>query len=530
MQKFFPQKLSVICASGAALFLFVSQAFALPGWHRRSLKAHPPENETTVLEESGTKQVQADEAAGAPPERWTAGSMEILDETAIGEDRVYSLEVCIEMALERNSRLRAAGYEIEAAKARLAEASATLWPVLEYQYRMAPVPKDVDDAFNKFFEGQVTLFNGLHVGVGIPLMTFGQISTAKRMAEGGVDAAELGSAKLREETVFQVEKLYYGILLAAETKKLLKDAVEKLNKKIDEEEGREVPEMDPYDLLQMKVFRTDLERRLEETIHNMDLAYEGLRIQMGLPSGARLGLDTNNLLPVIARLGPMAGYVDTAMDVKPDVKLLDIGVETKRRQYHLEKYKLMPQVGMGFFVDLGRSAGFIRGLQLTDDFNDPFNYTRAGLGLQFKGTIDFHGTYGRIRKARAEYLKAAHERQIARRALALDIRNSYLEARRAQDNVRRAKKAESMARQMMFLSKLNLDTGIGDEEKYADALKLVLLTRGQYFKSVFDYNLALSDLARHVGIAKYNELTKTPDVEYYDAFEDGEGDIMDFDD
>ena len=52
---------------------------------------------------------------------------------------------------------------------------------------------------------------------------------------------------------------------------------------------------------------------------------------------------------------------------------------------------------------------------------------------------------------------------------------------------------------MMFLSKTNLDIGVGEEQQYTDALQLVLLTRGEYYKTVFDYNIALAKLEEKIG-------------------------------
>jgi hypothetical protein len=75
-----------------------------------------------------------------------------------------------------------------------------------------------------------------------------------------------------------------------------------------------------------------------------------------------------------------------------------------------------------------------------------------------------------------------------------------------------------MARQMMFLSKTNYEIGIGEEKDYTDALQLVLLTRGQYFHAVFEYNLSLADLEQKVGQIDYERLTPTLNMDEYEMF------------
>lgn len=437
-----------------------------------------------------------------------------------------SLEDCLKLALEQNMKIKAAGQEEVAARGQLTEAKAGFWPVIEYNYRVAPVPTDITNAFDSFFDGQVTLFNSFHVGIGVPLITFGQLHTAKKLAEGGVEAARINGEKARATVAYQVKQLYYGVQLGKETIKLLGEAVDKLNEQVAKEEGAETPGMDPYDLLQLKNFKVELEKRLQEAQQNVDLAYEGLRVQLNLEPGTEIALDTESIKPVLASLDQEQRFVDTGLTVQPDSRLLEIGVETKRRLYRLEKYKLFPKLGFGFFVDVGRAMGEIKGVVYKDDYNDPFNYTRAGLGLQLSGTLDIHGATGRIRKARAEYYKAMYEKLIARRAMALDIRKAYVEARRAQDNVKRAKKSQSLANQMMFLAKVNSDIGLAEHNRYIDSLKLLLLTRGQYFRAVFDYNMALADLEQRVG-EQYATVVPKPDLDEYEAFEtssdEGEG-------
>ncbi len=410
-----------------------------------------------------------------------------------------SLKDCIEIALERGVLIKVADMDIDIARAQLGEASAEFWPVVEYKYRMAPVPTDASDAFNAFFDGQLTMFNSIHVGIGYPLFTFGQLETVRKMARGGVQAARFNKLKARQRAVYEIKRIYYGIMLAKEMIRLLEEVVGKLSDKIAADEMRDDPEMDPYNLVKLKGFNLEIERRLQEAKNNMALAYEGLRLQLDLEPDAEVRLKGDSLIPIYLDLGKQRQYVDATLKSEPDLQRLDIGVNTKRLQYRLEKFKLLPKLGAGFFVDVGRTVHDVSGVKATDDFNNPFNYTRAGLGLELRGDLDFHGAKQRIKKAKAEYYKATYNRSIARRAKNLEMRKIFLETRRARDNVLRAKKEQSMANQMMFLSRLNIDTGIGDQSRYTEALKAMLLGRGRYFKAVFDYNVLVSSLEQRIG-------------------------------
>jgi outer membrane protein TolC len=342
------------------------------------------------------------------------------------------------------------------------------------------------------------------VGVGVPLYSFGKLSLAKRLAKSGLKSAEVLQFQEKNQLISKVRQLYYGVLLAEEVGRLVKEAYNRLDSEIKKrnveiEEAADV-EYSPIDNLKMKVFLYDLEKRLADVRQKEAMALEGLRVQMGLAPGTVFTVFSKKLRPVVAELKPFDDYVAVAMTSRPDVKLLSVGLDAKRNQYLLEKRKLLPDVGAGLFFELGRTASDVRGIIATDDFNDPFNFTRAGVGLQISGKFDFHGANARIKKSRSEYYKLNLEQMLAKEAMKLDVKDAFLRAKTAQANLKRAREAEKVARQILFLTQSNYGIGIGDSKDLVDALQMILTTRGRYFESVFDYNSALAVLDEKIGV------------------------------
>ncbi|MBI2974290.1 MAG: TolC family protein, partial [Deltaproteobacteria bacterium] len=377
-----------------------------------------------------------------------------------------TLEDCIKIALEHNAKLQATGYAVDAARAQFREASAVGWPIVDYEYRSAPIPHDVSNAMDSFFSGDMAWWNKLKVGVGVPIYTFGKLSLAKEMAKSGIAASETQAFQERNSLVSKVRQLYYGVLLAEEVGRLVKEAYKRLDEEIkkrehdDDAAGTEENEDDSYspiENLKMKVFLFDLEKRLAEARQKEAIALEGLRVQMGLSSGTVFTVYSRKLRPVKTDLNLFDDYMQVALKNRPDVKLLSTGLEVKKNQYLLEKRKFFPDLGAGAFFEIGRTATAVQGVTATDDFNDPFNFTRAGIGVQLSGRFDFHGGNARIDKARSEYYKLNLEQMIAKEAVKLDVKDAYLKAKTAQANLGRARKAEKTARQLLFLTQSNYD-------------------------------------------------------------------------
>jgi len=408
-----------------------------------------------------------------------------------------SLEDCLRMASENNAKLSARDHGIEGANWRLEEAQARFWPVMEYSHRMGPAPLDAQNAAQSFFGGDLTFFNTTKVGVGMPLYAFGQLTTAQGLAKQGIAAAKQERFKDETKLHLEVKQLYYGIQLSRELKGLAQDAINKIKNQLKKEE--ETKTHSPYDILKLKVFKSDLERRLDEAVQKETLAWHALKIQLGLPDAQSFELATYYLEPAVKRLEPLENYVGRALEERPDSNLIDIGVESKRLEHQLEKRKLFPKVGLGGFFELGRTTDTVQNVRATDAFNNPFNFTRAGVGLELKGQFDFHGSHAKIKRLGSEYNKVLAESALAKRGIGLEVEEAYREAKKLKENVARAEERQKMARQMMFLSKTNLDIGVGEEQPYTDALQLVLLTRGEYYKAVFDYNIALARLDEKMG-------------------------------
>jgi outer membrane protein TolC len=424
-----------------------------------------------------------------------------------------TLEECIRIALEHNAKLQATGYGIDAAKAQLSEASANGWPIFDYEYRTAPVPADAMHAVSSFFKGDMAWWNKIKIGLGMPVYSFGKISLAKEMARSGVYNAEVIAFQEKNQLVSKVRQLYYGVLLAEEVGRLLKEAHARLKEEIDKRDKKAEDEnangvanggseenYSPIDNMKMKVFLFDLEKRLAEARQKEALALEGLRVQMGLSVGTVFTVYSKKLRPVEADLKPVEDYTNVAMANRPDIKQLDTGLQVKKNQYLLEKAKLLPDLGFGGFFEIGRTVRKIRGLTATGDFEDPFNFTRVGFGVQLSGKFDVHGGLSRIRKSQSEYYKLNLEQMIAKEGVKFEIKDAFLRAKVAQGNLQRARNAEKTARQILFLAQSNYDIGVGEQRELVDALQLVLLTRGRYFEAVFDYNIALAQLDEKIGV------------------------------
>jgi outer membrane protein TolC len=424
-----------------------------------------------------------------------------------GEMLHLSLDECLHRALTYNPELEVADYSIDVAREKVNEVDKILNPVFEYEYDIAPVPQNVRTAISSFFTGDITIFDRVKLGMGVPLNTFGKVKTGKELAEIGVRAERQRKVLKKSEIVMKVKQLYYGILLAEEVGHLLSSARDNLDQEVkkkeeETEKGTAGVSNDPTALLKLKLFRSDLDKRLQEGQRREILAREALAVTMGLDPSLEFELNTDKLRAIPMEGKTFEEYRDKALAERPDLKLLELGYQAKEKQVELEKKLMLPNIGLGAFFEIARTPNVI-GLGTTDDFTDPFNFTRAGFGFQLKGDFDFHTSFSKLRQAQSELYKIDVQKDFAEDGVQLEVKEAFLDVESAKDDMDRADDSGKLSRQLLFLSQSNFDIGLAEPKDLVEALGAFLQTRGAYFESIFNYNIAVATLDQKSG--------KTPD-------------------
>ncbi len=463
-----------------------------------ALESMPASLAAKKIHSNAKKPLLNSEKEGPLPEEIEASEEAALNEANNPNAFRFDLTDCVRMALRNNAEIRGSDYDIEEANYKLKEARPRGIPVVEYEYQGAPVPKDASRAIEDFFTGDLTFVHRVKVGVGIPISSFGKLKLAQGLAKEGVDAAKEKKNQKSSEIVLKVKQLYYGIIFAGELKAMIEDALKRIDQEINKREAQNTPS-DPVDLAKLKLTRFELLKKLGETSRKGEMALEGLRLQIGLDRNFEFDLIDKKLKPVIFELKELDYYLEESKRYRPESRLLDIALQAKEGEYRVEKRKLAPDFGIGGFFEVGRTMSQVTGVGDQNDYTNPFNYTRAGVGLRVKGELNWNQASARIKQKEVEYYKMSATKDYAEKGLDLDLRDAYLTVKQSKKDLEDSDKAYRLARQLVFLTKTNYDVGVGDKKDYADALQAYLLMKGRYYESVFNYNVAVASLISKVG-------------------------------
>lgn len=417
----------------------------------------------------------------------------------------YTLGACIRSALEQSPDLLGAAAELAKARGRLSQARAGKFGESSYTQIFGLVseargnPVYSPDNKNDLFQG-LGPFTRLELDVSLPLWTFGKLDAALEAAQRGLESEQAHGRIQRAEIVFQVQKLYYSVVLTRQLSAVLHDMLDTLDKavaKTQERLDQGSTTTTEKDLLQLKIGRSRLNKGVLEVDAATPLALAALARVIGLPDDAPFDVADRKLTPVTAKLEPLDAYLERGLDQRPEWQQVASGVAARTAQVELEKANLYPT----FFLSTGLHYAVTGNRDEQDNpfASDEFNYIRPIGVLGMRWDLNFFSQQAKIDQAKADLDRVRAKQRAAETGLRLDIRRAYSDVRQQQATIESAEQGRKAARGWLILGVSNFDLGIGEAEDLFHALGAYSETSSDYFRAVHDYNLAVAALGRATG-------------------------------
>ena len=132
---------------------------------------------------------------------------------------------------------------------------------------------------------------------------------------------------------------------------------------------------------------------------------------------------------------------------------------------------------------------------------DEYNHFWGGVALGLKWKVDFGITSAKAAAERAQYNRLLSTREFAARNIPLQVRKAYFEFEEAGKSIDSTRLAYTNAKRWSVAAISNFDFGIGPAKEIFDGLQEYARMRAAYFQSIYNYNMALANLAYAVGDA-----------------------------
>jgi outer membrane protein TolC len=418
---------------------------------------------------------------------------EAQEDSEVGISGKLSLEDAVKLAILQNKQLLATLQEKEIARGQVIESYQEALPNVSATGTYTRL-----DKVNTFDVGDISIALGdvdnysVDLTVSQPLFRGGRIGAALRAAK----LAELLSDEVvrsaLQGTIYEVALAYYDALLFQHQYEVNDDAVRSATVHLEDViTKRKLGVASDYDVLRAEVDVTNFRAEMIKQKNNVDLAKTRLLRAMGVLQRGDIELadklEYRPIRPVLEE------SLKIAHENRPDLYQAELNVRLQKEALRVAKSQYWPQID-AFFQELWGKPD--PSSTTTNEWGDTWN---AGVSVQLS-IFDGLGREGRVHQQKATLDQSRYRLANTQEQAFLEIRQSLLTLRNAEEFVESQKMNRSRAREGLRLAEVGYREGIASEVEVSDARSALTTARGLYFESVYGHAVSRLNLQLAMGI------------------------------
>lgn len=409
-----------------------------------------------------------------------------------------TLDEAVRVALANNPEVAATAYEVDAAQAQRDLAKGERLPSLhavggynhhlDSQRVLMVTENNQPGAFSR------DIFGGDLV-VTMPLFTGGRITSEIKAAELLQKAAQHRLARTREELVFNVSGVFYGIMAQREvieslefSKKALQEHLKRVGELITAKKAAKVDE------LRTQVRVADLQQQLVRERNVLAIQQRVLTNLLGLQRAANAE-PAGKLALAQAAVPDEDQALQQALRGRSDYLAARSALEAQAKAVDAARAAQWPTVAMEGAYGGRWAAGTTDRPSGTDSSGDV-----GQVGVMVDLPI-FEGgrIQARIRQERFRLMAARERLRRLELQVQLDVETAVLNIGSANERVKATQTAIDQAKESLRIEQEKYDLGKGAITNVLDAQSALLDSQTNYYRALADYNVALAQLKLATG-------------------------------
>ena len=411
---------------------------------------------------------------------------------------VLTLEESLRLALLQNPQVLAESAKEDQASSVVGQALANFFPKIDAQGSDILDKKVFSVLLPGFFPGMepqrfefdFTRKYQMTFNFSMPIYSGGRIMSGYKSAGYNLQATREGIRRIKQETIFNVKKAFYGYLLALQFRDVAQEAVALAENHLKTVKNMyDVGMAAKFDLLRTEVQLANLKPQLIKARNALSLAGIGLK--------TLLGLDLDREIEVQGELAykdveeNLDASLTQALTVRPEIVQFNFQKQMAAEMLKAAKGAYFPTVGVGgqynIWADKFRFSG--------DTWEDYYT-----ISLVLSVPI----TNGLMNKAKIGESKAMLKQlEYGQKGLAdmvrYEVQEAVLNLRQAKESLLSQEKNVEQAREAVRIAELNYAEGLATNLDVNAAQVALSQARTNFSQAQFDYAVALAQLEKAVG-------------------------------
>ncbi len=293
-----------------------------------------------------------------------------------------------------------------------------------------------------------------------------------------------------------VTKAYYTVLVNKERISFIREEVGRLDTLLYEtrimyENGF----AEKIDADRIEVQYNNAKTQLKRVERSVDLGYQLLKFQMGMPINTPIALSDKiediDLEPTLAGLDNFK-YVD-----RPEFAQLQTNMkltELQKKRYHMDR---IPKINLSFSA--GYNAGTNEFSNLTNFSENWFEFGVVGASLSFPVFDGFRRT-NQIQKQELQFRQLANQEENLRNNIDLEISEAHFNLQNNLEAFEAQKKNLELAQEVFDVTKIKYQEGIGANLDVVEAETSLKEAETNYYSALYDAIIAKVELDKALGI------------------------------
>lgn len=412
------------------------------------------------------------------------------------QPRALTLKESIDIAVINNKKIQIQEEEVSYARANILDAKSAFLPQLDASYGYK-----LNDAIPAVI-GPANSRKDLQIFTGFKNDNTVSFAVTESVYNGGANIANLKQARLglkvQEETLrqakldmeFEAKRLYYGLLLAYETKRIAQDLVAQAQAHYEEVRSKfGQGTASKFDVLQSKVQVSRLIPQLVNAENSIGLIMVEFKKLLGINMTEDIRID--GALSYTARNLDESEFLKEAYSHSPQMILKLLGIDVQRWAIEYARAGWLPQIS----ADAGYNY---RSNNISDMMNPRHDNWYVGARASI-AVFDGFSTKAKVDEARARYSQALISKDDVADQLIVDITSGCLNAREAQSVIDAEKDSIDEAKEALRLAGVRYDNGVGINLDVLDAQVALAQVEQSLAQGLYDYIMAKAQLDRTMG-------------------------------
>ena len=395
-----------------------------------------------------------------------------------------NLENCIKIALGNNPEILSAFQDILANDSKIKQIWSNYFPVISWQTGWSHIKQlQLSDAFNFNLEYEYYILG--QISLQQMLYDFGITQNQATIARLGYESSKKTFAGVVNDVICKTKNAYYELLYSYEAEKVAQMNVDNYQAFYNQAKALYSIGFNPkIDVTIAQVNLSKAKMNLISAKNLINTSTAKLNNVMGIPYVEKYNVKGE--LKYTPLDMTFEQTVEKAVDSRPELKRAQIEVEKARQKVKLAKKAFFPELEFdGQYQEGGKSWLSNNGWSI-------------GLYLNFP-LINGSLIYNQIKEAKYLYDKELANAQKIQNNIYLEIQTAYLKLHEKENQLPVAQLQVKQALENYELSKGRYKVGEASPIEMREAQNTLAESKLQYFKSLYEYNIAKSDLEKAIG-------------------------------